>query len=183
MGSDLDRSYDEILAEITGPGGRLVIDQDEHGRGIVTHFPTTLPQFFRAFCALNADNEALVAGDERFTFANLDEISDRVARGLAARGISKGDRVGIAMRNCPTWVLTYMGILKAGGIATLLSGWWEAHEMEHAISLTDPVLIIADAPRAKRIGARCSGREILSLQIELPVQEALADLFTAEAQG
>lgn len=183
MGSDLDRSYDEILAEITGPGGRLVIDQDEHGRAIVSNFPGTLPQFFRAFCALNADNEALVAGDERFTFANLDEISDRVAHGLAARGISKGDRVGIAMRNCPAWVLTYMGILKAGAIATLLNGWWEAHEMEHAINLTDPLLIIADPPRAKRIGTRCSGREILSLPIELPVQEALADLLTDGAQA
>ncbi len=177
MGSDLDRSYDEILAEITGPGGRLVIGRDEHGQAIVSNFPTTLPQFFRAFCALNADNEALVAGDERFTFANLDEISDRVAFGLAARGINKGDRVGIALRNCPAWVLIYMAILKVGGIATLLNGWWEAHEMEHAINLIDPVLIIADALRAKRIGARCSGREILSLRVELPVQQTLADLL------
>ena len=41
-------------------------------------------------------------------------------------GIAKGDRVGIAMRNCPAWIVSYMAIVKAGGVATLLNGWWEA---------------------------------------------------------
>ena len=94
---------------ITGPGGRLVIGRDELGRAIVENFPATLPEFFKAFCALNAANEAVVAGEERLTFADLDRISDRVAHGLVARGIGKGDRVGIAMRNSPSWILSYMG--------------------------------------------------------------------------
>ena len=177
MGSELDRRYDEVLAAIMGPGGRLIIGEDELGRSIVSNFPATLPQFFRTFCALNAANEALVAGDERFTFAELDEISDRLAFGLVARDIAQGDRVGIAMRNSPAWVVVYMAILKAGGVATLLNGWWEAHEMEHAITLTDPKLIIADSLRAEKIAARCAGREIVTLPIERPVEEALAELL------
>jgi acyl-CoA synthetase (AMP-forming)/AMP-acid ligase II len=177
MPSELDRQFDRILAEITGPGGRLVMGADEQGRAIVSNFPATLPEFFRVFCALNADNEAVVAEDERLSFADLDRISDRVARGLAEREIEKGDRVGIAMRNCPSWVLAYMGILKAGGIATLLNGWWEAHEMEHAVQLTDPKLILADAPRCKRIAERCAGRNVLCIPIELTAQQALAELL------
>src|SRR5690348_5775892 len=108
MANELDRRFDEELAKVVGPGGRLVIGRDELGRAIVENFPATLPTFFRAFCALNAGNEALVSGDERFSFADLDRISDRLAAGLAARGVAKGDRVGIAMRNCPSWVLCYM---------------------------------------------------------------------------
>ncbi len=141
MSSELDRRYDEMLARVTGPGGPLAIGKDERGRAIVSNFPATLPAFFRTFCALNAGNEALVAGEERLTFADLDRISEKVAGGLIARGIGKGDRVGIAMRNCPAWIVGYMAIAKAGGIATLLNGWWEAHEMEHAITLTEPKLI------------------------------------------
>ena len=179
MPSELDRRYDEELARVVGPGGRLVLGQDEHGRAIVTNFPATLPSFFRAFCALNAANEAVVAGDERLSFAELDEISDRVAHGLVARGIGKGDRVGIAMRNCPSWILSYMGIAKAGAVATLLNGWWEAHEMEHAIQLTDPKLIIADAARGRRIAERCRDRDILSIAVEQPVEEALVPLLGA----
>jgi acyl-CoA synthetase (AMP-forming)/AMP-acid ligase II len=180
MPSALDRRFDEELARVIAPGGRLVIGRDDLGRAIVENLPATLPQFFRTFCALNADNEALVAGAERFTFADLDALSERVARGFAARGITKGDRVGIAMRNCPSSVLAYMGLLKAGAVATLLNGWWEPAEMEHAIRLTEPKLIIADAPRAKRIAERCSDCDVLGVAIDQPVGQALAELLAAD---
>jgi acyl-CoA synthetase (AMP-forming)/AMP-acid ligase II len=180
MPSALDRRFDEELARVIAPGGRLVIGRDDLGRAIVENLPATLPQFFRTFCALNADNEALVAGAERFTFADLDALSERVARGFAARGITKGDRVGIAMRNCPSSVLAYMGVLKAGAVATLLNGWWEPAEMEHAIRLTEPKLIIADAPRAKRIAERCSDCDVLGVAIDQPVGQALAELLAAD---
>jgi acyl-CoA synthetase (AMP-forming)/AMP-acid ligase II len=183
MPSELDRRFDEELTRVVGPGGRLVVGHDEAGRAIVENFPATLPDFFRAFCALNADNEAVVSGDERFTFADLDRLSDRVARGLAARGIRKGDRVGLAMRNSPSWILSYMGIAKAGAVATLLNGWWEPTEMEHAIRLTEPALIIADAPRAKRISERCADSEVTSVDVNLPTEQALHDLLVDSEVG
>ena len=58
--------------------------------------------------------------------------------------VAKGDRVAIAMRNCPAWIVAYMAVLKAGGIATLINGWWQADEMRHALALAEPELIIAD---------------------------------------
>jgi len=177
MPSELDRRFDEELARVVAPGGRLVIGRDDLGRAIVENFPATLPEFFRVFCALNADNEAVVSGDERFTFADLDRLSDRVARGLTARGIGKGDRVGLAMRNCPASILIYMGMVKAGGVATLLNGWWEPAEMEHAIRLTEPALIIADAPRAKRIAERCHGIDLAGIDINLPTEQALDEFL------
>jgi len=177
MPSELDRRFDEELARVVAPGGRLVIGRDDLGRAIVENLPATLPEFFRVFCALNADNEAVVSGDERFTFADLDRLSDRVARGLTARGIGKGDRVGLAMRNCPASILIYMGMVKAGGVATLLNGWWEPAEMEHAIRLTEPALIIADAPRAKRIAERCHGIDLAGIDINLPTEQALDEFL------
>ena len=183
MPSDLDRRFDEEVARVIGPGGQLTIGEDDQGRPIVTNFPATLPEFFAAFCALNAEAEAIVAGDERLTFAELDRVSNRVAHGLVARGIQEGDRVGIAMRNCPAWVVSFMAIVKAGGVATLLNGWWEAHEMEHAIRLTEPKLIIADAMRASRIAARCSDFETVGLEIRSPVEEAIAPLLTGSDEA
>jgi long-chain acyl-CoA synthetase len=177
MPSELDRRFDEELARVTGAGGRLVIGQDELGRAIVTNLPATLPAFFKTFWAMNAAKEAVVAGDERLTFADLDRISDRLAQGLAARGIANGDRVAIAMRNCPAWIVAYMAIAKAGGIATLLNGWWKAAEMEHAIQLTEPKLIIADEPRGRRIAERCGTYETVCLAIDEPVEQAIAPLL------
>jgi len=182
MPNELDRRYDEELARVTGEGGRLVIGKDELGRAIVTNFPATLPAFFKTFCHLNAEAEAVVAGDERLTFADLDRISDGLALGLVRRGVAKGDRIAIAMRNCPAWIVTYMAILKAGGIATLLNGWWEPYEMEHAVSLTEPKLIIADPPRAKRLAERCGKIETVCLPIDLPVEQAIAPLMDGDGE-
>ena len=176
MLSELDRRFDEELVKVTGPGGRIEMTRDENGRAIAAKLPATLPDFFRAFCSLHGATEAVVAGEERLSFADLDRVSERLAHALVARGISKGDRVAIAMRNCPAWIVSYMAILKAGGVATLLNGWWEAHEMEHAILLTEPKLIIADAARGKRVAERCGRFETICVPIEQPIENALAEL-------
>jgi long-chain acyl-CoA synthetase len=178
--TDLDRKFDAVLAAVTGPGGRVILDRDEQGRAIVTNFPATLPLLFKTFCMLNADVEAIIAGNERLTFHQLDEISDRIARGLVARGIGKGERVGIAMRNCPAWVLSYMAAIKAGAIATLLNGWWQSEELEHALQLTEPKLILADAPRAKRIAASCATCAVETIDIDRLAEDAFADFLGAD---
>ena len=177
MPSELDLKYDDMLARVIGPGGRLIIGQDEQGRAIVTNFPATLPSFFRTFCALNAQAEAIVAGEERLSFADVDRWSEQLAHALAGRGIRKGDRVGIAMRNCPAWVVSYMAIAKAGGVATLLNGWWQPHEMQHALDMVEPKLIIADAPRAKRIEGVCGSCQLIVLPIEEALEGALTPLL------
>ncbi|HEY0627966.1 MAG TPA: class I adenylate-forming enzyme family protein [Sphingomicrobium sp.] len=175
--SELDRKYDAVLAAVTGPGGRVVLDKDDKGQTIVANFPATLPLFFKTFCTLYADVEAVIAGDERLTFRQLDELSDQLARGLVARGIGKGDRVGIAMRNCPAWILSYMAALKAGAVATLLNGWWQPDELEHALQLTEPKLILADTPRAKRIAATCATCSVEAIDIDRHSADAFADLM------
>jgi acyl-CoA synthetase (AMP-forming)/AMP-acid ligase II len=177
MASDLDRRFDEMLARLTGPGGRLVLARDDQDRVIVANFPATVPELLRIFCALYGEREAVVAGKERLSFADLDRWSERLAQGLAARGIGKGDRVGITMRNCPAWIVAYMGIMKAGGIAVLLNGWWQTHELEHAMRLVEPKLVIADALRAKRIEGVCGTSDILCLDVAQPLKKALAPLF------
>ena len=178
MASELDQKFDATLAAVVGPGGRLIIGEDEQGRAIVANFPATIPLMLRTFCALNGPTEALVSADERFTFAELDQRSERLARCLVGRGIGKGDRVAIAMRNCSAWVVCYMAALKAGAVATLLNGWWQTHEMQHAIELVEPKLIIADDPRAVRI-ARCETQnfELVGLSIDGPLAECLAPLL------
>ncbi len=180
MASDLDRKFDETLAAITGPGGRIIIDRDKQGRAIVGNFPATLPLLFRTFCALNAQTEALVSGEERLTFADLDRWSDSLARAIAGRGVAKGDRVAIAMRNCPSWVVTYMAVLKAGAVATLLNGWWQSHELRHAIEMTRPTLIIADLPRAARIEAVNRDVPVIVVEAEQVLETALKPLLEGD---
>jgi acyl-CoA synthetase (AMP-forming)/AMP-acid ligase II len=185
VGSELDRKYDAILDALIAPGGRFIIERDALGRAFVGNFPQTLPQLFQVFCALNGATEAVIAGEERLTFAELDARSTKLARVLAGSwNVKKGDRVAVAMRNGPAWIVAYMAILKAGGIATLINGWWQPEEMRHGLDLAAPELIIADAPRATRLAAGGCTIPTVSLPIELPLDGALAPLLarTDEAE-
>ena len=182
MPSELDQRYDAVLAAVIGPGGRIVLGRDSQGRAYVDNFPPTLPMFFKTFCALNGAVEAVITASERLTFAELDQWSDRLAKALVARhGIAKGDRVGIAMRNAPAWIVAHMAVLKAGGVSTLINGWWQRHELEHALQLTKPKLIIADSARAARCAGLAGCSAVIDLPIELAIGEALAPLLGDEA--
>jgi acyl-CoA synthetase (AMP-forming)/AMP-acid ligase II len=183
MASDLDRKFDEAFAAVTGPGGRVSLGQDSKGRAIVANLPPTLPSFFSAFCKLNAATEGVIAREERLTFAHLGEWSDRLARALVTRGIGKGDRVGIAMHNCSSWVVAYMAVAKAGAVATLLNGWWHAEEFRHALELSEPALIIADEARSERLRSGGCGIPTVSLEVDRPLEQALAPLLEAGEGG
>ena len=177
MPSALDRQYDAVLAHVLGEQGRFDIGHDEAGRAYVTNLPGTLPLLFDIFCTMNGQTAAVVAGEERLSFADLHRHAQQLARALVGSGIAKGDRIGIAMRNCPAWIVVHMAILEAGGVATLINGWWAPDEMRHALELVEPKLVIADAGRAKKIEAGCGGCEVVTLPVERPLAEALAPLL------
>jgi acyl-CoA synthetase (AMP-forming)/AMP-acid ligase II len=183
MPSLLDRKFDAVLAVVTGPGGKIQIGHDEAGRAIVTNLPATLPIFFDAFCMLHGATEAVVADGERLTFADLHRHATAAAKALVSGyGISKGDRVAIAMRNCPSWIVAYMAVLKAGGVAVLVNGWWQPDELRHGMELTEPKLVIADAQRAKRIEATGLGLDVVTLDIASHVETAMQPIL-GRAQG
>ena len=182
MPSALDLKYDAVLDKVLGEGGRIQVGRDEQGRCIVINLPGTLPGLFDAFCALHGATEALVAGEERLTFADLHRHATALAGALTASGIAKGDRVAIAMRNCPSWIVCWMAALKAGAVATLINGWWEKGELGHALALTEPKLVIADRQRAERIAATGLDLRVVTLPVELPIGQAIAPLGDGAAE-
>src|SRR5262245_9389831 len=59
---------------------------------------------------------ALVAGGRRLSYAELDQLTDRVAAGLRQGGVQRGDRVLIFMDNCWEAVVSIFAVLKAGAV-------------------------------------------------------------------
>jgi long-chain acyl-CoA synthetase len=182
MPSALDLKFETVLQAVTAPGGPIQIGQGNRGLPIVQNFPQTLPAFFDAFCTLNGDTIGVIAGDERLTFAQLNMQATAAAKALVSGfGVRKGDRVAIAMRNCPAWIVSYMAAVKAGAIAVLVNGWWQTDELAHGIELTGPKLILADGPRAKRIEATGVPARVIALDIERPIGEAMAPVLEQAA--
>src|SRR5512136_2624767 len=65
------------------------------------------------------------------TYAEMNALSDRLAAGLAAMGVKKGDPVGIFMPNTPQFVIAFFGILKAGGAVVATNPLYTPREIEH----------------------------------------------------
>ncbi|MBN9800571.1 long-chain-fatty-acid--CoA ligase [Pseudonocardia sp. UM4_GMWB1] len=75
------------------------------------------------------DRDAVVLGDERLSYAQLDRATDEVARGLLARGVRPGDRVALTCPNVPAFPVAYYGVLKAGAVVVPLNVLLTAREI------------------------------------------------------
>jgi acyl-CoA synthetase (AMP-forming)/AMP-acid ligase II len=186
MPSELDLKLDAIMDRLTGPGGMMplaTIEQDGVSLPMIASAPPALPHYFAAFCAQHADKEFLVCGDERLTFGQVHEQAQAVARALVSGfGVRKGDHVGIAARNAPAWIVLYMGILMAGGVASLLNGWWTGQELADGVDMTDTRLVFADPPRAKRLAEAKHGATVVEVDVGQPLAQALAPVL-ARGEG
>ncbi len=91
------------------------------------------------------DHVAIRGGDDSWTFAELEGLSNAFAHHLAGRGVAAGHRVAVMMANRVEFVIAVNGIAKLGAAAVLLSPAWKAGEVGHALGLTTPVHAVGDA--------------------------------------
>ena len=182
MPSALDLRLESAYNLITGPGGPIQVGSVERfGRQLpfITNAPTNLADYVAYFSAMHGDATFLVEGDERLSFKQVYAAARKVAAGLIdGHGVQRGDRVGLAMRNANAWCVAYIGILLAGGCATLLNGWWQGGELAAGIDDAEAKLVIADAQRAARLAEPgvSHGAQVVALDITKPIDEAIAPL-------
>lgn len=72
----------------------------------------------------------------------FDEKANRVANMLLARGIKKGDKVGILLMNCLEWLPIYFGILKTGALAVPLNYRYTAEEIRYCVDLAEVNILL-----------------------------------------
>ncbi len=71
---------------------------------------------------------------KRLTWAQLSEEADRVARGLWALGIRRGDRVGLWSTNCIEWIMMHMGCARAGAALVNVNPAYRSHELQFTLT-------------------------------------------------
>jgi long-chain acyl-CoA synthetase len=67
-------------------------------------------------------------------------------------GIRRGDRIAIAMRNYPEWVMTFWAAVAIGAVVVPLNAWWSGEELHYGLADSGAVLLFADSERAGRVG-------------------------------
>ncbi len=96
----------------------------------------TIGANFERTVASHGDREALVevATGRRWTYAELNDAVDAVARGLIAAGIAQGDRVGIWSPNCAEWTILQYATAKAGAILVNVNPAYRTHELSYVLN-------------------------------------------------
>ncbi|NKQ57059.1 long-chain fatty acid--CoA ligase [Amycolatopsis sp. K13G38] len=90
------------------------------------------------------DRTFLVQGERRIDFATFLDAVPRVAGDLLDRGARPGDKVFVLAYNSPEFVLAIWAAWWAGLVPVLGNRWWSDNEIEHALALTEPALVLSD---------------------------------------
>ncbi len=124
------------------------------------------------------DRAAVLAGDARWSFRDLDDASTEFGRHLRSRGVRRGDRVAMMTSNRPEFVVAIHGISKIGAAAVLLSPAWKAVEVGHAVKLTGPVHAVADGAAVGLLGGLLGEGHVTDL--DRSVSTDVADTGSAD---
>lgn len=116
--------------------------------------PPSLAQLWRTSAATFSNKEYIVYEGKRLSYADANERILRLASLFYENGVRKGDRVAIAMRNLPEWIITWWACHLLGGIAVAVNAWLPPAAFFHCISITEPKVVIVDEERQALLGPR-----------------------------
>ena len=142
----------QVWQELTAPGAPFEVTEVEV-RGVRLRAYAGAPPSLREIwlgSAAHGDADYLVYRDERWSYADAHRDVASVARWLMAQGVGPGDRVAIAMRNYPEWMLAYWATVSIGAVVVGMNAWWTGPELLYGVQDSEPKVMICDAERLER---------------------------------
>ncbi|HUQ54078.1 amino acid adenylation domain-containing protein [Lentzea sp.] len=109
---------------------------------------TRLDALVGAQAARTPDAVAIVHGDRRLTYRQLDEDANRVANALLAGGLRPGGRVCVLVPKSPEIIVYLLGVLRAGGVCVPLDAASPARRLASVAGQVGPCVLLADTARA-----------------------------------
>ena len=96
---------------------------------------------------------ALICGSRTLTWAELDELVNRLAGGLLADGLEPGDRVGLLLPNSIEFAASYFAILRAGLVAVPLNISYTPTEVDYQVSDSGARLVLTESEMDRLAGS------------------------------
>src|SRR5688572_32245078 len=124
----------------------------------VTEAGPSLSSSVRTAARSRPDAPAVVAGEQRLSWAELDAEIDRAAAGFAALGLTPGDRVAIQLPNGLNWIRAAIGALRAGLVVVPVNTAYTDPELEYVLTDSGASLLVVAGDRDPVAGVRvCAG--------------------------
>ena len=119
--------------------------------------------------------------DSTMTYRNLDELADRFAAGLQQLGIQKGDRVALVLPNCPQFVYSFFGALKAGAVVVPTNPLYTVRELHNQLADSGARVVVVLSrlyPQVAEAAKGTSVERIVVTNVKEHFAPALRLLFT-----
>jgi len=164
----------EVLAQLTASG--LFAIEEDHALGYPIRVYRNAPPSMRAILESTrqfADRDFLIYGEEKITFGEHYAQVAALADFLLRKGIRKGDRVAIGMRNYPEWMISFWACQAIGAVVVALNAWWTEVELSYALDDSGVSALIIDGERLERLAPTLPKRDLKAIVVAR--RDALGD--------
>jgi fatty-acyl-CoA synthase len=157
----------DIASQLPG----LLADAPVIVRGLLTGLvaqPTSKASIGKVFqdrAARYGDRVFIRFGEQQLTYREANATANRYAAVLAARGVGRGDVVGIMLRNSPNTVLMMLAAVKCGAIAGMLNYYQRGDVLAHSLGLLDAKVLVAESDLVGAVD-ECGGATVAPTTIE-----------------
>ena len=112
--------------------------------------------------AENPEKTAIIFGDRRISYRELDQLINRVAGGLRARGYAQGDVVSLFLPSLPDLIISYLGTVRAGLTVNVVNAMLKEQEIAYILKDCATKGLIVDQHRLPIVEAVRADVETLS---------------------
>ncbi len=146
--------YADTIAALTADGQPFALEA-VNINGLEFQTYVTMPASLGAYCAImqqHGDKDFVVYRDQRYSFAETWARSAALGAALQGKyGIAPGDRVAIASRNNPEWMMAFIAIASIGAVAVPMNAWWTTEELGYGVEDSGSRVVVVDPERAARL--------------------------------
>ncbi len=138
------------IARLTRPGEFFEVGNVATPRGVCPAFvnaPATLVDIVRS-AREHGELDFIVHGESRLSFTGFFDNVHHALGYLQSRGLGRGDRLAIAMRNRPEWLIAFTAAVLAGAVVVPINSWGRRQELLQALGDCAPDILVCDAQRA-----------------------------------
>jgi long-chain acyl-CoA synthetase len=149
----------DATTQMTAPGSMFETERttvNDIEMTVWKNAPSTLRQILDLSLA-HASRDFLVYEGQRFTFDEHYRAASTLARRLIDSGVVKGDRVAIASRNLPQWVIAFWGTVLTGAVVVPINAWWTPEELQYGLSDSGTSVLFVDEERLERVRRQLDG--------------------------
>lgn len=159
---------------LTAPGQQFELERKEILGNEILNYKNAPPSLREVWLmtAVHADRTYIVYEDDRLTFTEAHRQVSSAAAWIQEQGVQAGDRVAIAMRNYPEWMLIYWACVSIGVTVVGMNAWWTPTEMAYGLNDSKPKIVFGDVERLERVIGNSEIETVpMLVGVRLPAQQ------------